>query len=131
MAWEEPTERNSNLLPVKAKGEVRLRSVLSRVNTGNLDSDMSMTKSLSLPMEPERTLEGCCPLLASTSFKHLSKAAPKNAEITAGGASLAPRRCTIHGPFDLVFASIHLCFFYQRVMTPSQSWQSLVALIRC
>ena len=29
MDWEEPSIRNSNLLPVKAMGEVRLRSVLS------------------------------------------------------------------------------------------------------
>ena len=29
MDWEEPSMRNSNLLPVKAMGEVRLRSVLS------------------------------------------------------------------------------------------------------
>jgi hypothetical protein len=32
--WLEPTARNSNLLPVKAKGEVRLRSVASRGNVG-------------------------------------------------------------------------------------------------
>ena len=30
----EPTARNSNLFPVKAKGEVRLRSVLSISNSG-------------------------------------------------------------------------------------------------
>ena len=29
MDWEEPSIRNSNLLPVKARGEVRLRSVVS------------------------------------------------------------------------------------------------------
>jgi hypothetical protein len=33
---EEPTARNSNLFPVKAKGEVRLRSVLSSNNSGML-----------------------------------------------------------------------------------------------
>ena len=33
---EEPTARNSNLFPVKAKGEVRLRSVLSSINSGML-----------------------------------------------------------------------------------------------
>ena len=32
----EPTARNSNLLPVKANGEVRLRSVLSSSNSGML-----------------------------------------------------------------------------------------------
>ena len=35
MESEEPTMRNSNLLPVKAKGEVRFRSVVSRVNLGS------------------------------------------------------------------------------------------------
>ena len=34
MESDEPTMRNSNLLPVKAKGEVRLRSVVSRVKRG-------------------------------------------------------------------------------------------------
>ncbi len=34
MEMAEPRERNSNLLPVKAKGEVRLRSVLSRWSSG-------------------------------------------------------------------------------------------------
>ncbi|MNI25806.1 hypothetical protein D3C73_794820 [compost metagenome] len=33
---EEPTARNSNLLPVKANGEVRFRSVLSNFNSGTL-----------------------------------------------------------------------------------------------
>ena len=31
---DEPTARNSNLLPVKANGEVRLRSVLSSKTSG-------------------------------------------------------------------------------------------------
>ena len=34
MDWDEPTMRNSNLLPVNAKGEVRLRSVMSRAKRG-------------------------------------------------------------------------------------------------
>ena len=33
---EDPTARNSNLLPVKANGDVLLRSVLSRINEGIL-----------------------------------------------------------------------------------------------
>ncbi len=32
---DEPTARNSNLLPVKAKGDVRLRSVLSLLTIGS------------------------------------------------------------------------------------------------
>ena len=38
MDWEEPTMRNSNLLPVKAKGEVRLRSVLSLGSSGRVST---------------------------------------------------------------------------------------------
>ena len=34
MLLDEPTMRNSNLLPVNAKGDVRLRSVVSRVKRG-------------------------------------------------------------------------------------------------
>ena len=34
----EPTMRNSNLLPVKAKGEVRFRSVASLVSTGTVET---------------------------------------------------------------------------------------------
>ena len=34
MEFEEPSIRNSNLFPVKAKGEVRLRSVESRRKRG-------------------------------------------------------------------------------------------------
>src|SRR5690606_39392072 len=34
----EPTARNSNLFPVKAKGEVRLRSVLSNKTSGDRKS---------------------------------------------------------------------------------------------
>ena len=39
----EPTERNSNLLPVKAKGEVRLRSVLSRKKCGRTLTPISIS----------------------------------------------------------------------------------------
>ena len=34
--WLLPSERNSNLLPVKAKGDVRLRSVESLGNLGRM-----------------------------------------------------------------------------------------------
>ena len=33
---DEPTARNSNLLPVNANGDVRLRSVLSFIDVGQL-----------------------------------------------------------------------------------------------
>ena len=43
MDSEEPSIRNSNLLPVKAKGEVRFRSVASRWNLGRVWTPMRMT----------------------------------------------------------------------------------------
>ena len=40
MDWLEPGMRNSNLLPVKATGEVRLRSVVSRGMGGRTSTPM-------------------------------------------------------------------------------------------
>ena len=40
--WAEPGIRNSNLLPVKAKGEVRLRSVVSLLNLGRTSTPRSI-----------------------------------------------------------------------------------------
>lgn len=42
MDWEEPTARNSNLLPVKAKGLVRLRSERSTGRGGREETPISM-----------------------------------------------------------------------------------------
>ena len=41
----EETARNSNLFPVKANGEVRLRSVLSRATSGSLRTPRLMRSS--------------------------------------------------------------------------------------
>ena len=41
MQSDEPTMRNSNLLPVKANGEVRLRSVASLLRTGSVETPVS------------------------------------------------------------------------------------------
>ena len=41
MDAEEPTIRNSNLLPVKANGDVLLRSVASLLNLGTVDTPVS------------------------------------------------------------------------------------------
>ena len=41
MDWEEPSIRNSNLLPVKARGEVRLRSVVSWGISGRVSTPIS------------------------------------------------------------------------------------------
>ena len=81
---EEPGARNSKRLPVKAKGEVRLRSVLSNSSSG-------------ICPKPR-----CKPFLSSTSiassielFSNLSKISlicvPRKVEMIAGGASFAPR----------------------------------------
>ena len=51
MESEEPTMRNSNLLPVKAKGVVRLRSVPSRLRTGTVDTPESSLPEASSWME--------------------------------------------------------------------------------
>ena len=51
MESEEPTMRNSNLLPVKAKGEVRLRSVASFWMTGMVDTPESRLPEASSLMD--------------------------------------------------------------------------------
>ena len=49
-AWLLPTARNSNLLPVNANGEVRLRSVASRGSGGSTETPRRMVSRLrSLP----------------------------------------------------------------------------------
>ena len=77
-----PTERNSNLLPVKAKGEVRLRSVVSRGKRGRV---CTPTRSSSFSFVP-----------TGVSFSMASRmpvsSSPRNTLMMAGGASLAPRR---------------------------------------
>ena len=88
MDADEPTARNSNLFPVKANGDVRLRSVLSFSTSGSL-----ATPSL---------------IIACAAFADVLPAAidsiiavrlwPMKTEMMAGGASLAPRRCSL--PLD-------------------------------
>ena len=87
MDWEEPSIRNSNLLPVKAMGEVRLRSVLSWGIAGRESTPIFsvrlpvLWKSVSLMME-------------STTAESSS---PRKMESTAGGASWAPSRWSLPG----------------------------------
>ena len=82
----EPTARNSKRLPVKAKGEVRLRSVLSISNSG-IEGIPCILK----PVFESKMIASSLWLSAI-----LSRAAdtclPRNTEMIAGGASLAPRR---------------------------------------
>ena len=78
----EPSMRNSNLFPVKAKGEVRFLSVVSMGKMGDSGT----------PMEPGTAFFGTYSLprtMLSTSAPSWS---PRYTETMAGGASFAPRR---------------------------------------
>ena len=80
---DDPTARNSKRLPVKANGEVRLRSVLSGIISGS-ELIRSMLR---------RSSASC----AAPSFWRMplntrSSVEPENTDITAGGASCPPSR---------------------------------------
>ena len=83
---EDPTARNSNLLPVNANGEVRFLSVLSTSNSGICPTPRLTCFLLSTTIASFTEL-----------FSNLSRMSlicvPKNTEIIAGGASCAPKRC--------------------------------------
>ena len=78
----DPSARNSNLLPVKANGEVRLRSPPWRGSGG------------STGVPSPRNEPGVCgsPSPDAIASKTFSSSAPRKIEMIAGGASLAPRR---------------------------------------
>ena len=83
----EPTARNSKRLPVKAKGEVRFRSVLSISSSG---------------MRAMSSFMPCLPANWKSSVSLFSKCSntcdscePRKLEMIAGGASLAPKRCAL------------------------------------
>ncbi len=78
----DPSARNSNLLPVKANGEVRLRSPPSSGSGGSTVVPRSRNEAgvLGSPSPVE---------IASNTF---SSSAPRKIEMIAGGASFAPRR---------------------------------------
>ena len=81
----EPTALNSNLFPVKANGEVLLRSVLSKRISGIFPTTFNLSSVFSSGDN--------FPLVTfSNSFKALVSCEPINTEIIAGGASLAPNR---------------------------------------
>ena len=79
---EEPTMRNSNLLPVKAKGEVRLRSVVSLKKRGRVGTP-SYIGAFSAAL-----YGASCSMDSSTAVS----SSPRKIDTTAGGASFAPRR---------------------------------------
>src|SRR4051794_38797962 len=78
----DPAARNSNLLPVKANGEVRLRSPPCLGSGGGIVVPMS---SICLGVLPS-------PLPLTIESNSRSSSAPRKIEMIAGGASLAPRR---------------------------------------
>ena len=84
----EPGARNSNLLPVKANGEVRLRSVVSRGRGGSVS-----TPILSF-VRPAARAE----VPVSMAFITAVSSSPRKMEMMAGGASFAPRRWSLPAP---------------------------------
>ena len=78
----DPAARNSNLLPVKANGEVRLRSPPCLGSGGRT----------SVPRPRNDAGVAGSPWPDSIALKAFSSSAPRKTEMIAGGASLAPRR---------------------------------------
>ena len=78
----DPSARNSNLLPVKANGEVRLRSPPS-IGSGG---------STVVPRSRKEAGVFGSPSPLAIASKTLSSSAPRKIEMIAGGASLAPSR---------------------------------------
>ena len=74
--------RNSNLLPVKANGEVRLRSPPC-IGSGGSTGVPSPRKPLS---------DDAAASPAAIASKTFSSSPPRKIEMIAGGASFAPRR---------------------------------------
>ena len=99
----EPTARNSKRLPVKANGEVRLRSVLSIISSG-----ISGISS-SIPFLPARAKSSSLSAFSIWSSRSVN-CLPRNEEMMAGGASLAPRRCALVALMIEAFSS-PLCLY--------------------
>ena len=89
---DEPTARNSKRFPVKAKGEVRFRSVLSISSSG------IRAMSSFIPCFPARIK------LFSKCSNTAESCEPKKQEMMAGGASLAPRRWALVADEMLAFS---------------------------
>ena len=91
-----PTARNSNLFPVKAKGDVLLRSVLSMSSSG-----ISGMPSF-MPFLPDTVNKSFLSASSIWSSKSVS-CFPKNDEMMAGGASFAPSRWSLVALITLAF----------------------------
>ena len=86
--WLEPSARNSNLLPVKANGLVRLRSPVSLGSGGSTGVPRPISSPAALtPATPD-----------AMASKTPSSSAPRKIEMIAGGASFAPRRWSWPAP---------------------------------
>ena len=85
---EEPTARNSKRLPVKAKGDVLLRSVLS-TNISGISTSPRLW-----PFFPAISI-GVSEGTSRSFLKTPVMVRPRNAETMAGGASFPPRRCAL------------------------------------
>src|SRR6476660_6352260 len=85
MFAELPTARNSNLLPVKANGLVRLRSPASFGSGGRTETPV---------WNRPPCLDDLAPPFSICSNTSLSWS-PRKIEMIAGGASLAPRRWSL------------------------------------
>jgi hypothetical protein len=85
---EEATMRNSNLLPVKAKGLVLLRSERSRGSRGRLETPTSRLLAEEPPFAPLGLPE-------ATESRIPVSASPRKIEMTEGGASWPPRRLSL------------------------------------
>ncbi len=83
---EEPTIRNSNLLPVNANGDVLFLSVASLLKSGSAEAPV-----FNFPFWIELVAS---PLSISCSITS-SSCSPTNMEIIAGGASFAPSRWSL------------------------------------
>ena len=82
MLWFDDTARNSNLLPVKANGLVRLRSPASRGSFGSTRTPVSSSPPCLVDLAPPFSI--CSKMSVSMS--------PRKIDRIAGGASFAPRR---------------------------------------
>src|ERR1700680_3208966 len=88
MLWLADTARNSNLLPVNANGLVRLRSPAS---LGSLGSTLTP-----ISMKPPCLVDFAPPF---SSWSIMSDSwSPRNTDMMAGGASLAPSRWSLAAP---------------------------------
>ena len=110
---ELPSARNSNLLPVKANGLVRLRSPPC-MGSGGSTSVPRPRKPLSVAPSPPDSIAP----------NALSSSAPRKIEMIAGGASLAPSRKS--WPADAIEArSSAWCLFtaWMTAVQKNRNWR--------